>query len=327
MRARSGVWRRFRFHFALELLTIALLACTHTAKPSAQNPSPMSDTTRAHQRLEQHAIEGVQFTVELPSPGASRHPQRREPSPRLRGEGRVRGVDVLVTPRALAAHEAELVIHFHGAPWVPFQAALSLDRPLVVAAVNVGQGGGIYDRTFADPAVFDRLLDDVRSRSGVRINRLYLAGFSAGYGAIRAILRNRADVDGILLLDGLHTGYVPERKPLAEGGMLDTKPLEPLLDFAQASAGGRKRFIFTHSEIFPGTFASTTETADYLIRQLGLKRTPVVRWGPLGMQQLSEVHSGGLTILGFAGNSAPDHVDHFHAMPEFLKMLVQGDSP
>ena len=30
-----------------------------------------------------------------------------------------------------------------------------------------------------------------------------------------------------------------------------------------------KRVIITHSEIFPGTFASTTETADYLLAQLG----------------------------------------------------------
>src|SRR5581483_7847347 len=190
--------------------------------------------------------------------------------------------------------------------WLPFQAAESANRPLVVAVVNVGQGGGVYDRAFRDPAVFDRLLEDIRARAGVRIDRLYLSGFSAGYGAIRAILRNRADrIDGILLLDGLHTGYIPDRKPLAEGGKLDTAPLEPFLAYAREAVAGRKRFIFTHSEIFPGTFASTTETAHWLIRELGLEATPVVRWGPRGMQQLSEVRAGGLVILGFAGNSAP----------------------
>jgi hypothetical protein len=81
---------------------------------------------------------------------------------------------------------------------------------------------------------------------------------------------------------------------------------------------GEKRFVVTHSEIFPGTFASTTETADWLLRALSLRRTPVLRWGPRGMQQLSEVRVGGFEVLGFAGNSAPDHVDHLHAMPEFL---------
>jgi hypothetical protein len=39
------------------------------------------------------------------------------------------------------------------------------------------------------------------------------------------------------------------------------------------------------------------------------------------MQQLSEVQAGRLRILGFAGNTAPDHVDHFHGMPEFLRQF------
>jgi hypothetical protein len=57
---------------------------------------------------------------------------------------------------------------------------------------------------------------------------------------------------------------------------------------------------------------------------LGLRRTPVLRWGPRGMQQLSELRKGRFAILGFAGNSAPDHVDQFHGMPEFLEMLAES---
>jgi len=47
----------------------------------------------------------------------------------------------------------------------------------------------------------------------------------------------------------------------------------------------------------------------------------VLKWGPGGMQQVSEVHSGRFDLLGFAGNSAPDHIDHLHGMPEFLERL------
>jgi hypothetical protein len=39
------------------------------------------------------------------------------------------------------------------------------------------------------------------------------------------------------------------------------------------------------------------------------------------MQQLSEAKNGQFRLLGFAGNSAPDHVDHLHALPEFSKLL------
>ena len=79
--------------------------------------------------------------------------------------------------------------------------------------------------------------------------------------------------------------------------------------------------IITHSEIFPGTFASTTETADWLIAQLGLKRHAILRWGPMDTQQLSEVRKGKLMVAGYAGNSAPDHVDQLHSLPEYLKWL------
>ena len=267
-------------------LVVALLlaACAHAPKPAAQNPSPMVDFTRAHERLVKKTIDGEQFTAA--------------------------NAEVLITPRARVAGSGDLLIHFHGSAWLPFQAALSTDRPLVVAVVNAGQGGGIYNRAFSDPAAFDAIVTQIRARIG--IGRIYLSGFSEGYGAVRAILRNRAStIDGILLLDGLHTSYIANRA-------LDTVPLQPFLDFARSG----KRFVFSHSEIFPGTFASTTETADWLIHELGRKRTPVVRWGPRGMQQLSEVRAGNLLIIGFAGNSAPDHVDQFHAMPELLELLL-----
>jgi hypothetical protein len=141
---------------------------------------------------------------------------------------------------------------------------------------------------------------------------------------VRAILRDSshfAHVDAVLLIDGLHTSYSPEGTVLEKGGVLDTTNLVAFMHYAREAMAGRKRFLITHSEIFPGTFASTTETTDYLVEHLGLKRTPVLRWGARGLQQLSEVRQGAFEIMGFAGNSAPDHIDQFQAMPELLKHL------
>jgi hypothetical protein len=106
-----------------------------------------------------------------------------------------------------------------------------------------------------------------------------------------------------------------------KGGVLDTTNLAAFERFARAAIHGEKRFLITHSEIFPGTFASTTETTDWLVEHLGLTRTPVLRWGPRGLQQLSDARSGALEIMGFAGNTAPDHIDQFQAMPELLQRL------
>jgi hypothetical protein len=41
----------------------------------------------------------------------------------------------------------------------------------------------------------------------------------------------------------------------------------------------------------------------------------------MGTQMLSETKAGGLLVVGFAGNSAPDHVDQFQSLPEYLRWL------
>jgi hypothetical protein len=278
---------------------------------SSQNPSPMVETTRAHERLAPKPLDGAVRSFVGPAGKA---------------------VELFVPNDTRMREAVDLVVHFHGAAWLPHQAVAALGSRIVVAVVNLGPGSGTYHRAFADPTVFDSLLASVsREVSAItgkrtRIGRLTLVGFSAGHGAIRAILREPrhfAKVAAVLLLDGMHTSYVPEGTVVADGGALDTTNLVAFADFARAAIRGEKRLIVTHSEIFPGTFASTTETADWLLRAVALRRTPVLRWGPRGMQQLSETRAGRFELLGFAGNSAPDHVDHFHAMPELLARAIE----
>jgi hypothetical protein len=283
--------------------------------PAAQNPSPMVEHTRAHERLSaslEHDIGGVRRTFAGPLE---------------------KPVEVWIPDGIGERDDVNLVVHFLGAAWLPEYAVSRLKTKTVAAVVNIGAGSGIYDRSFSDPGAFDALLANVTREASamlgraVTFRRLTLSGFSAGHGAIRAILRDPqhfARVDAVLLLDGMHTSYVPEGVVVEKGGTLDPKNLEAFVRFAQAAMRGEKQFLVTHSEIFPGTFASTTETADYLLNALGLHRTPVLRWGPRGMQQLSEVRAGRFELLGFAGNSAPDHIDHLQGMPEFLERLLEA---
>lgn len=305
-------------------LLLVTAACTRTATPAttpstaptsaaprpvAQFPSPMMETTRAHERLRPSDLPGISRTF----PGPAERP-----------------VALFVPHRARARDSVDVVIHFHGAAWLAQRAVNDLGDGTVSVTLNLGAGSGAYDRPFADPAVFDTLLvaivrevSDVLGRE-VRLGHLTLSGFSAGHGAIRRIVRipRLADrVDAVLLLDGMHTSYVPEGRVLADSGVLDTTNLVALTAFARRAVRGETRMLVTHSEIFPGTYASTTETADWMLASLGLLRGGALAWGPRGMQQLSEVQAGGFTLLGFAGNSAPDHVDHYHAMPELLARL------
>lgn len=303
----------------LTLALAAVLAASRSAAaqsptvppPAPQNPSPMVETTRAHGRLPQQEPPGARrsFTGPLEKP-----------------------VQVYVPLGLERAKSLRLVVHFHGASFIPEVAASERGHESVVATVNLAPGSGVYDRTFSEPGVYDSLLARIGREVTAALGReatfshVTLVGFSAGHGAIRAILREArhfTGVDAVLLLDGLHTSYIPAGAVLAKGGALDTANLEVFGRYAQAAMRGEKRFLITHSEIFPGTFASTTETSDYLVEMLGLKRAPVLRWGPHGMQQLSEIRSGGFEILGFAGNSGPDHIDHFHGMPVFLRLVEQ----
>lgn len=291
-------------------LTLPVVAAAQVAAPppAAQNPSPMVERTRAHGRLPPTEPAGIRR--------AFTGPLGKE-------------VRVFVPASTERANEVNLVIHFHGGPLPPEHAVSRVGKSHVLAVVQLGSGNGIYDAAFSNPSAYDSLLAGIR-RTLADVSRpvvfrsVTLSGFSAGHGAIRAILRDSshfAAVDAVLLLDGLHTDYVPPGTVVAAGGQLNPAKLVEIMQFARAAIAERKRILVTHSEIFPGTFASTTETANLLLDSLGLKRKPVLKWGPFGMQQTSIVRAGGLEVLGFAGNAGPDHIDHFHGMYEFLARL------
>lgn len=265
------------------------------APPQPQNPSPMIENTRAHTRVAKTELPGRRVTLSL---------------------------GTLFVPTGVRIKSASpLIIHFHGAPWLAELSGMRSNPRAIVLSVNLGAGSSVYSTAFAEPNRFLGLLAEadkaLAPAEHARFSPVVLSSFSAGYGAIREILRNQEnwrDIDAVVLADGLHTSYV-DGKP----GAIDTSPLQPFVAFAREAVAGRKVLFITHSEIFPGTFASTTETADFLLGELGVKARPVLKWGPGGMQQLSEARAGRLTVLGFAGNSAPDHIDHFHGLAMWLK--------
>ena len=273
-----------------------LLACTMllgaARAQQPQNPSPMVEHTRAHPRLKEETIAGRREKLDL---GTLFLPAR--------------------------CHSRAILFFFHGGTWLPEVAAAR--NKVAVVSVQAGEGSAVYSRLFDDPRRFLRLLAEAETKAGVKFNRVMLGGWSAGCGAVRQILKtpeSYARVDAALLIDGMHTDYV-DGKPGPLESELDPGNLAIWLPLARDAMAGRKRLIVTHSEIFPGTYASTTETADYLLAQLGLKRRAVLKWGPMGTQQLSATRAGRFLMVGYAGNSAPDHVDQLHSLPVLLKWL------
>ena len=248
------------------------------------------------------------------------HRRLQEQSPPGRREKLALGT-LFLPAGTKTANGAAILFFFHGGTWLPEVAAAQ--NKVAVVAVQAGAGSATYARLFEDPARFPVLLKEAETRAGVRFGRVMLGGWSAGCGAIRQILKAPAcyaRVDAALLIDGIHTDYV-DGTPGPLESKIDVENLEIWQHLARDAIAGRKRAIVTHSEIFPGTFASTTETTDYLLKQLNLTRIPVLKWGPMGLQQLSQARAGKFLLVGYAGNSAPDHVDQLHSLPVFLKWL------
>lgn len=263
----------------------------------------MTDSTRPHPRIEQKEVPGRRYDLNS-----------------------LKGARLFAASGVKSDKAVPLIMHFHGAAWLIEEHIATHLPDVALITVQLGAGSRAYGRPFERPELFSDLIDEAREALELKHDwsSITLTGFSAGYASIRAILRqeeNFARVDNVLLLDGMHAGYSPEGRLLADGGSVNASDLDSFVTFARETIARRKSFVFTHSEIFPGTFVSTTECADYLIAKFGIKRKPDLKNGPMGMQQLSAAKAGRFYVFGFAGNSAPDHVDHLHAMPAWFKLL------
>ncbi|MDZ4402785.1 hypothetical protein [Prosthecobacter sp.] len=274
----------------LFLCSLCVLSSASSAEP--QNPSPMVEHTREHPRLKEEHPAGRRVKLEA---------------------------DTLFIPQDIAAQkEAPLLIFMHGGTWIPEVAAAKHG----MAALVIQRGDG-YKVLFEKEDAFESLLATAADKSGMRWTQITVGGWSAGCQGIRAMLKSASAakmLDRVLMIDGMHTSYV-DGKPGPLESEIDTEALKPIADYAREAMSGKKRLLITHSEIFPGTFASTTETADWLLRELGVKRRPILEWGPMKTQQLSEAKQGSFHLVGLAGNSAPDHVDQLHALPVWLEWL------
>ena len=260
-----------------------------------QNPSPMVEHSRLHLRLQDHAPQGRREKLSL---------------------------GTLFIPASLKLKSpVPLLVFFHSPEFIPEIAAEK--NGMIAVTITIGAGSSAYAKPFTDRALFGKLLREMEDKAGVRLGPITLGGWSAGCGAIREIMSTPEyyrEIANTILIDGIHTSYVNGTPGPLESD-IETAPLQIYVKLVRDAMAGKRRVIITHTEIFPGTFASTTETADYILGQVGLHPKPILRWGPMGTQELSEVRSGKFLMIGFAGNSAPDHIDQVHSLPDYVRWL------
>ncbi|MEB2310813.1 MAG: hypothetical protein OZ921_15935 [Sorangiineae bacterium] len=300
---------------AAALPTVDHLGAAPTGEPAASRVEPSS-----------HAL-----AAELapPSEPALTAEPTLSPSAPVRVQARSGKVVLLPRGCASASGRFDLVVHFHGAPARVTELFERSGLDAVLVVVNLGAGSGPYENTFARPGSLDGFLASVDAvlgracgRAPRQVKRLALSSWSAGYGATYRILSRASDaarVDAVLLADGLHVGF--------RGGFrkVDGLQLAPFEQFAAAAARGERLMAISHSAIVPPRYASTTETAHYLLASQGVTPAREREPGPRrGMLEISRGDRGELHVRGFAGTSPDAHADQLYAMGDtVLPFLVE----
>lgn len=235
---------------------------------------------------------------------------------------------LLVPPQCGANGGYDLILHFHGVAetLAPIFRASALDA--VVVITNLGLASGPYEKLFTGRASFQTYLDAVSSElraycGDAKPRRVAISSWSAGYGATIRILEhetNRERLDAVLLADGLHVGLA-QRYPRTVRGA----SLEPTNRFAEQAARGQRLLAITHSAIVTPDYASTTETASFLLNSQGVERELVDLPGPRPSMRLqSTAQQQGFWVAGYGGNNANAHCDHLYAFGKTLLPVLEA---
>ncbi|MGK4006350.1 hypothetical protein WMF31_27275 [Sorangium sp. So ce1036] len=220
----------------------------------------------------------------------------------------------------------DLLIHFHGHEALRKEFVKAADG-VVLVGIDLGIGSGAYSSAFASPYAFKQLLDSVEravaKKTGKKrayVRKLGLSAWSAGYGAVERILRQPAGkrVDALILLDALHAGYADERQRT-----LKVAQIEPFIAFARRAAAGEAFMFMSHSSIVPPGYASTGETASFIVRQLRGKPRRASRRDVLGLDLVQRYDRGGFHLRGYSGDDKPDHCAHLGLMADVMRVHIK----
>lgn len=221
--------------------------------------------------------------------------------------------------------KSDLMVFFHGHPPVVCSNVMRSEKLVPVVVVNFKGLSAAYATPFKDAKLFGTVLAEARAKLSQRAGRerasgrLVVASFSAGYGAVREILKRPEyfdQIDGLVLADSLYAGYAERdgRK------IVEPEHLKDFIRFAQRAAEQRAVMVVTHSRQVPVGYASTTETGDELVAGSGAKRAPASGKDATGMNRDSVVDTGGFHLRGYAGDGKEDHMNHLRNVGEALKL-------
>jgi hypothetical protein len=237
---------------------------------------------------------------------------------------------VLVIPRDARPVDGkvDLFVQLKGSP-ARVHSAMRENRINAIAIVVTDQGlSRAYSGPFSDPELLQKMIDEsfehLRQRSGfadVAPGRLSIGSFSAGYAAVRELLKHDRwfdRIDGLYFQDSIYAGYVSENDK-----SIPPEQMAGFIRFARAAAEGKKTMILTHTKLTPGSYASTYETADAILDALKLEAQPIDPPVEIaaGLLKYREAKRFGFTLIGTSGDDGAEHGRHLMNMNLFLGQL------
>lgn len=239
--------------------------------------------------------------------------------------------------RDASTNGAQLVVHFHTIAWFTSQEHVRRGSKLPLLNFALGEGSVTYAKPFLDPTRFQdwlRIVEGELTQRGASIGpitRVDVSSFSAGYGAVREIVKletNRHVIQRIVLCDSLYGGLV-DASAAPDQRKVTPEHIEPWMSFAKAAARGEKTFLLTTSDVPTPRYASTRECGDALAAAVDATFHAVSAGSveatldpEFPLQRRAD--RGGFHIWNYAGTNAQAHLTHVRHVADLWKALDES---
>jgi hypothetical protein len=211
----------------------------------------------------------------------------------------------------------DLFLHLHGSAKVTESNFARSGHCGVLMTVVIPGLSSVYTKRFQDGKAFPRILDEVQAKLREQklvekpvFRRVIVSSFSAGYGGVREMLKDQVAcdrIDALVLADTVYAGYSGD--PAQH--KVNADQMVGFLKFARLAVEGKKWMILSHCELQPDGYASTADTADYLLGELqGKRKKPTMDWPAENLKLQSQFRCQQFEIYGFTGTTGADHMRH-----------------
>ncbi|MCC7494470.1 MAG: hypothetical protein IT204_19085 [Fimbriimonadaceae bacterium] len=255
-------------------------------------------------------------------------------------DGEVKATLYLPPNGDLASQQLSLQVHFHTVAWFTIAEHRRRGSRWPLLNLALGEGSNAYRLPFEDRERFGRLLRQVEDRlrehgapAEAVIQHVRISSFSAGYGAVREILKIPQYcqlIRRVVLCDSLYAGFEPG--PADQPRQAARENMAPWDELLQAAVAGRQTFCLSFSQVPTGTYANTALCAEALARSAGATWQPVAP-GSLpaaadpAFPLLRRVDRGRLHLWGYAGEDAAAHLTHVRHLADLEAALDAVGAP